>query len=110
MFVAVRKLNARGLIYMYLYNVFNVLEYCTYMSDFPSDAAERELFQVSFSADDMGWKTTVKNIIHFPSWARGKGHWARGIGQGARGIGTCISGVRWPVLEADQAIRILCGG
>jgi hypothetical protein len=31
---------------------------------FPSDAAERELFQVSFSAGDMGWKT--KKHSSFP--------------------------------------------
>jgi hypothetical protein len=68
--------------------VFNVLEYCIYMSDFPSVAAECELFQVSFSAGDMGWKTK-KNIIHF---RHGQG--ARSKGQGARGFGNCTSGVR----------------
>jgi len=37
---------------------------------FPSDAAERELFQVTFSAGDMGWRT--KKPSSFPG--RGQGH------------------------------------
>jgi hypothetical protein len=50
---------------IYLFNVFNIFGRCTVCQTFPSDAAERDLFQVSFSVGDMDWKT--RDLVRFPT-------------------------------------------
>jgi len=63
------------------------LEVALVCQNFPSDAAERGLFQVSFSM--VIWTGKLRNIFRFPA--------------GATGTGVCSYGVKWPELEADHS-------